>query len=245
MHSRFLKLGLAAAAMLVAAPIVSANSVNLTLVVNTSNNTWTAFASLTDPNSAGLAGMQFDVTATGGVTLATTGTGIHTNDLPSGQFSDGTGVGFNLLKGGTFTSTDDQFRGGQGSQSTVSPDGTGNTSVILGFGQTAGNYTGEAAAGLGGNVIPGTWAAVAKIANGVYSGTGGSISISGSSDLITLLPSAATVNSGNPFSDTTATTNGDTVTGQTVTVGAVPEPSSLLGGAVLAGLIVLRKRKTA
>jgi len=245
MRFGILKMGLGALALAVGAPAMGA-TLSLSLLVDPNAHTWQAFASLNDPTSSGLAGIQFDVTSAGGITLGTT-QGFSKksfNDLPNGKLSDAaTSAGFTLFRAASDISTTDlQFRGGQDNTQGIIVDPSTNLgSVIFGFGQTAGNYGPENA--LGGSMAPASWGANALIAHGTFVGDTGSISISGVQSATFALPSQSTVlNSPNGFSTHFLDANG--ITGQTVPVG-VPEPSSLLGTAVLAGFMFFRRRRSA
>lgn len=212
--------------------------VNLSLLVNPANHTWQAFADVQDSTSAGLSGIQFDVTATGGITLGTTQGASATsfNDLPVGNLVTGarssTPAGFF-----NFTNAQDivpgldlQFRGGQTGQYQFNAS-SGHGNIVLGFGKPgqSGNLAGDTAL-----FIP--WSYPAIIADGTYTGNSGSIGISGSVAGTSLLPDSATTTSGNLFAAHLA----DTVNGQTV---AVPEPT---GAMLLAlGAIAIVRRRAA
>ncbi len=238
MRVTLLKIGMGILGLAAASPAMGASSVSLSLLVDPAAHTWQAFAGVNDAASAGLAGIAFDVTSTGNITLSTVTQG-NNNDLPTGIFSDFTQVGFALLhQASNVTSTDVRIQGGQNSTASLSPDGTGESSVMQGFGKSAGNYNAETP--FGGHVKPSSWAAVAQIGHGTFTGDTGSITIAGDAAATSLLPASV------PTNGTTFQTHSpDTVTGQVVPVSAVPEPSSLLGVAVLGGVACFRRRRSA
>lgn len=237
MRSNLLKFGLVALALLAAGSWVRAAAVvNLSVLVNPANHTWQAFADVEDPASAGLAGIQFDVTATAGITLGTTqGAGATSfNDLPVGVLATGprntVSAGFYVLSAAAdISATDLQFRGSQSGQY-VPGQTAGHGNIVPGFGKPgqSGNLAGDST-----TFVP--WSFPAIIADGTYTGNSGSISIAGLAAATYLLPDQATTTSGNLF----ATHYADTVNGG---VTAVPEPAGV-AVLTLAGVAFLRKRR--
>jgi hypothetical protein len=236
MRINVLKLGVGALAVLAAGPAVRAAAVvNLSVLINPGTQTWQAFADVEDPASAGLAGIQFDVTASSGITLGTT-QGVSAtsfNDLPVGTLATGprssVPAGFYVLSSAAdISSTDLQFRGSQNGQY-VPGQTSGHGNIVLGFGKPgqSGNIVGDSP-----TIIP--WSFPAIIADGTYSGSSGSISIAGLAAATLLLPDQPTTTSGQLF----ATHFADTVNGGTA---AVPEPGSL-GMLALAGFACVRRR---
>ena len=239
MELRNWKMRAAAMAMLVGASAAHAASiVNLSISTNPATKTWQAFADVEDPNSAGLAGIQFDVTAAGGITLGTTqgASASSFNDLPVGTVSVPSGRSTATVSAGfyNFNSATDitpgldlQFKGAQTNQYQSNP-GNGHSNIVLGFG-----VPGQSGTMVGDNTIPtppGPWSWPALIADGTYTGNTGSISITGLAAATTLLPVSSTVTTGQLF----ATHSPDVVNGGTAAV-AVPEPGTI--GALAVGML--------
>lgn len=226
MNLRTLRCATLAAGLASYAVAHGASVLDLTLKVtpNASNTggTWDAFADVEDPSSAGLHGIQFDVKATGGATLGTavSGTPSSFNDLPtglvaipSGRGTQSVSAGFHNFFGATdvMPGLDEQFMGAQDNLYHSNP-GTGHTNIIFGFGLPgqSGNLAGD-------TMLTPPWSFPAMIADGTYTGSAGSISISGSPTVTTLMPDQATVvNSGTIGF---ATHSPDTVNGETVPIG--------------------------
>lgn len=230
---------------LVAMP-VQGSALNLTLTVDPASHTYKAYANVNDPNSAGLAGIQFDIIGAGGVLLSSTQdpTAPSLNDLPTGTISTASGsksAGFYVLNGssdvtpdvtlnGTLYTSDVQFAGAQ-SNTFLKGKTAGNSNVLVGFaspGVTSGNVGDQ----------PVTFGSPALIAEGTYTGDVGTISISGSPSTTTLLPAVLPTVTNTSY----ATHSPDMVNGQIVPIG-IPEPTTLgLLGVVASGLLTRRRR---
>lgn len=250
MKSKYFGL-LLAGATAVAAASAKADSVGLTIVVDPVAQTWNAYANVSGtggPGTAGLAGIQFDITATGNLALTSTQdpTAPSLNDLPTGVVSTAAGsknAGFYVLNGSSdlVTSsagvTDEQFAGAQ-SNTFLTGKTAGHTDIVKGFGQVTSGLVGDAST---------TWGDSngSLIANGTFTGTLGTLSVSGSPTTTTLLPSVLPT-ANNASIQTHSPT---VVTGQTVQVGqatAAPIPAGVWGGSVVFGVLgFLRKFRKA
>jgi hypothetical protein len=234
-------LALAGAAALAAKPAMADSVLNLSLQVtpNAGNTagTWSAFADVEDPATAGLAGIQFDVIGAGGVTLGTVA--ASNNKLPTGSFTDSGGNivvgGFHLFRESSLlTPTDAQFRGGH--DNTLNNDDSsspGNDNLAHGFGLpgTTGGFIGDNSK---------TWGFPALIATGSYTGSVGTLSIATAASLVSFFPSPLPTANGASIQ----THSPNTVNGQTFVVGtaAAPLPSSVWGGMFLIGSLALRRK---
>lgn len=225
----------AAAAMMLSAVVAAgakaAAIVNLTLTVNTTNNTWQAFetSSGTTPTS-GLAGLQFDVVGSGGVAVTSS-----LNRLPFGADDEIGATGYSTLRANGAAGL--AIRGYQPTTYTVDSTGTAY-SIYTGVGLQAETVN---VGNSGGSPTNRALTNPVLIASGAFTGTNGSLTISSDPTLTTLLPSPmpAATTIGTPI----ATFSPDSVVGQSVAVGT-PEPTSLalLG---LGGLGLLARRRQA
>lgn len=234
-----------------AATARAASIVNLTIqaVPNAGNTggTWKAFADVEDTTSAGLHGIQFDVTVSGAIALG----GVNVNDfndlpvgtvtIPSGRATAVVAAGYHNFNAATnVTATDEQFRGAQDNLYTAGVT-AGHSNIVFGFGLPAqsGTIVGDTTI----PTPPGPWSFPALIADGTYTGSSGSLMVSGSAGNTTLLPLQATVlNSGTTGF---ATHSPDTVNPGTTTIGgvaAVPTPAAAVGGLLLLSIVAGARR---
>lgn len=135
------------------------------LSVQASGGNWAAYATVNDPASLGLAGIQFDVVGQGVQLGAPSATD---NRLATGSFHDGGGAlvaaGFVDFRGAVLTNNDIQF---EAAQPVVynNEDPLGNDNLARGFGLPGVN------AGTVGDQSA-TWGSPALIATGTYTGNG-------------------------------------------------------------------------
>ena len=205
----------------VTTPARAAVVVELSLVVNPVTSSYQAFASVLDPSgeTSGLHGLEFDITGAGGASVLSSNVSLPapTESLDLATFYP---KGFKQLRSDGTAGQD--VRAFQDNVNQLSPTGSGNNNLL--------ENVGEAAFAETNGLLPLT--AVTSpvlIATGTFSGITGTLSISGSPSLTTLLPAqlpAATAN-GASFS----TFSPAAVTGQTV---AVPEPATAAAAAFLA-----------
>jgi hypothetical protein len=191
--------------------------------------TWRAYLSLEDPNSEtlGLAGIEFSVVGTGGVTVTSS-----TNRLPiateTTDFVTFFQKGFLGFRSDGTKGT--EIRAAQDVFNTGSTSGLNSNSIVEGVGKMAFEE--------GNGALVGTEVAFpVLIATGGYTGNGGTISIFGSPDSTTLLPSSLPA-IGAPIT----TFSPSAVYGDSVTI--VPEPGSaalLTSGALLAYAMFWRR----
>ncbi|HWE97181.1 MAG TPA: hypothetical protein VG269_24690 [Tepidisphaeraceae bacterium] len=216
---------LLAGVVLASGNAMAASSVNFSL--QASGGSWAAYATVNDPASLGLAGIQFDVAGQGvqlGAPLATD------NRLVTGGFHDGGGAlvgsGFIDFRGAVFNNNDIQF---QGAQPAVydNEDPLGNDDLASGFGLPGVN------AGMVGDQ-PASWGSPALIATGTYTGSG-FIAVFSSTNLITLLPKTLPADQG-----VIQTHSPTAISGQSV---SVPEPSCLAVAVAGAASLLSRRRR--
>ncbi len=217
---------------------------------------WSVFEQNSDPTlTSGLAGIQFNVNATGGVTLKTT-----LLRLPIGSDASLGGTGFSANRtAGTITpvlvpgNAVIGIRGNQAVQNTENGAGTvqsifpffGNQAVTVAGQQVPSGDQGFNNGGSGpdnNDISYASFSLPGLIASGTWTqtGTGGALTASGTTVLTTLLPAslpAATAGGAN-----VQTFSPDAVVPGSVTIAAVPEP--VAGGILLIGsLLGLSRRR--
>lgn len=190
------------------APVAKAQvDLNLTLEVDTGAQTWQAFAQLVDPSNltAGLNGINFNVTSTGGITVSSS-----VFELPQPTEYDGASgfftKGFKVFR---FNGTNGlDIRGSQDNISnSLSPLGSGNDTILAGVGEMTVAETNL--------TLPDTNIALpAMIASGMYTASGsGTLDIAGFTESTTLLPPTGFNN------QSFATISPDSVTGDSIFIG--------------------------
>ncbi len=207
---------LAAACSSVASAAVT---VQLSLNIDPITQTYQAYANLIDTSNEtlGLHGLEFNISSTGGVSVLSS-----TLQMPAPtETLDGVTSyqkGFTFLRSNGTNGT--EIRAFQQNVNQLSTTGSGLNNILEGFGESAFSENN----GLNAST---SIAKPALIASGSYSGSSGTLSISGSTGLTTLLPAslpAATVG-GASFSTFSPTS----VTGQTF---SIPFTSIWTGAAV-------------
>ncbi len=170
-----------------AAPI---ETVQLTLVVDTTAKTWSAYEQNSDASqTSGLAGISFDVVGSGGI-------GVDSSffDLPFDADKDGAGpTGFGTQVQNGFPSAGLAIQGFQPTTFTVNK-AKDVTSVYLGVGNQAETVnTSDDGKGANHGASPGTVSTTTLtdpvlIGDGTFTGTSGALTISSSTGRINLLP---------------------------------------------------------
>jgi hypothetical protein len=220
----------AASALTTATPPVLAATVHLSLVADPAAKTWEAYLSIDDPTeeTLGLAGIEFDVTAGGGLVIDSS-----LNRLPlATETSDLVTFfqkGFTLLRSDGVAGSD--IRAAQSIFNTQSSTGSGKNSILEGVGESP---LVEA-----NGLLPATNVAFpVLVATGTYSGELGILQISGTPSNTTLLPAVLP-----PVGAPITTFSPPVVVGAVVLF--VPEPSTtalcLLG---LPGMAYFRRKGT-
>jgi len=209
-----------------AAPV----ALNLTLAVDQNAKTWQVFGQISGDTARtlGLHGVSFDVVGAGGTVVNSSArdlpTGVYTNPPLFNQF---------FFTGFVSTTSDGtngiDIQGAQGNTHVHSTQFNADN-IVQGVGLSAGTNNNA------------TFALPALLGHGTYTGAIGTLSVLGLPQDTTFLP--ATLPASTPSGAGFATFSPDTVTGQTVIIGAgVPEPASLsilaLGGVAL----LTRRRK--
>ena len=214
----------AALSLAFAMPAGAAVTVQRSRVVNPVTSSYQAFATVVDPSgeTLGLHGLEFDITGAGGATVLASNISLPapTETLDFTTFYQ---KGFKQFRSDGAAGQD--IRAYQDNVNQLSPTGSGNNNLL--------ELVGEAAFVETNGVLPPTAAAApVLIATGSFAGITGTLTITGSPALTTLLPAelpAATAN-GAAF----ATFSPAAVTGQTV---GVPEPASALAAVLAAGML--------
>ncbi|HEX8339552.1 MAG TPA: hypothetical protein VF624_01455 [Tepidisphaeraceae bacterium] len=218
------------ASTLLATAASAAVTVQLSLVVDTASRTYNAFATVTDTanETLGLHGLQFDITGSNGVNVATSGV-VLPAPTETTDFATFYQKGFKVFRSNGDLGQD--ITGYQELVNQLSPTGTGNNNILEGVGETAFTET-------NGAIIATNVAYPVRIAAGTYTGDVGLLTISGSTDLTTLLPAnlPAATSGGAAFN----TFSPSAVLGQAV---SVPEPAGL-AVVGLCGLIAARRRRS-
>ncbi|MHB8866973.1 MAG: PEP-CTERM sorting domain-containing protein [Pirellulaceae bacterium] len=209
---------------LLAVSTARAEIVYLTLSADVSSGSWEAFLTIDDPNGTtlGLAGIEFDVLGSGGVTVDSSTLRIPLA-TESHDFQTFAQKGFfNFRSDGT---KGIDIRAAQDLFNTQNATGGGNNSILEGVGKIAFSESN--------GIIPGTdvgWPV--RIASGTFSGTTGSLQVIGDPASTTLLPATLPV-LGSPIS----TFSPSLVLGETIDIVAVPEPASI--GLLVSGIVAL------
>lgn len=240
------------APMIVASTVQAAAIVDLTIAYTAtsgSGGTWTAYEqNAGDTPQSGLGGIEFSVTGSGGITVATSRI-----SLPDGNDDDLGETGFDTLRqndgvptGGTtvvagvdisayqFSSTG--YEENSYNDATNYYTGVGNVAETINTGDSGGTPTDKSVAD---PVVIGT---------GTYTnnGSGGMLTVSSDPTLVTLLPDPMPTPA--PYGSTTvspvSTFSPDTVNNGSVTIPGVPEPTSVALLAVGAIGMVKRRRRT-
>lgn len=199
---------------------------DLSIVANPATQTWTAYGQIDGDTTRtlGLAGITFNVTGTGGITITNaTNLDLPTNNNGNSGFID-------------FTSTGTNGVGIGGGQHTIAYTiKSGRLNVITGVGLTSGDlYTGD------NEVI---WAHPVKLADGTYTGNAGAINISATANYISFLPASLPTPNSNGVTITGIISPADLVNGGSVPISAIPEPASLaIIGLGAMGLLARRRR---
>ena len=220
-------------AVLLPMGVCRADIVYLTVSADESRGTWEAFLQIEDAQNQtlGLAGIEFDVIGSDGLTVESST--VHLPVATESQdfqtfFQKGF---FNFRSDGT---SGRDIRAAQDLFNTVSSAGTGNNSILEGVGETA---IVESNASLPGMSIG--WPV--RIASGTFSGGAGSLQVIGDTASTTLLPAMLPTAGGS-----IATFSPSQVVGTTVTITAIPEPTSfaMLSGIFVVGWISRRRTRT-
>ena len=222
---------LAASAVLASTASIQAATVQLTLTVDSTTSSFSVFEQNLNPtDTVGLYGLGFDVLGAGGASVVSV-----TNRLPVGNDDELGPTGFALFRtNGTVSGGNDMDISGFQNAGSYSVNTAGDvTNVYQGVGNKAETVnTGDS----GGVPTPKSIALPVLIATGKYSGTSGTLTVSTTTNRVSLLPDPQSFPSAGP-GQTSATYMGhspDAVMGETVPIGMVQR---IPGDADLDGLV--------
>lgn len=222
---------LAASTVLASAVSAQAGTVQLTLTVDSTTNSFSVFEQNLNPtDTVGLEGLGFDVTGAGGASVVSV-----TNRLPMGNDDELGPTGFTFFRtNGTLSGGNDMDISGFQNPGSYSVNTAGDvTNVYKGVGNVAEMVNSGDSSGV---PTPKSIALPALIATGKYSGTAGTLTVSTTTDRVALLPDPQSFPTAGPgqTSATYVTHSPDSVMGETVPIGTVQR---LPGDADLDGLV--------
>ncbi|QEF98561.1 hypothetical protein Mal15_26130 [Stieleria maiorica] len=208
----------------------AAVTVQLSLLVDRSSQTWEAFLQVDDPNqeTLGLAGIQVDVVGSGGATITESSVRLP-NPTETSDFMSFFQKGFTSFRSNGASGIG--ISGAQDIFNTESSTGSGRNSILEGVGEIAFSEP---------NGLLANWDVQAPvlIASGGYTGSVGTLTVNGSPATTTLLPASLP-----PTGSLIQTFSPAQVSGQSVSVSAVPEPSSAIFVLLAFSVGMMRRRK--